>query len=186
MIRKQLSSLGLRAKGFTLIEVIVAIVLIAIVMAVMVFGFDQTVNRRKDTAVNQFADWLQASADIAVFQSSVLGIAEEGGRLSLLAFYQDDWYRFSSEDAFYPSEEIRVFWSEELVRAQESGLVDSDDLFPYIVIMPTGQILPEGKILITNKMDSDDIDASDIDDNLIAELKWDQDAKFELEWISNQ
>lgn len=171
----KMPNIGTKNKGFTLIEVIVAVVLVAIVMAVLVFGFDQTLSRRKDTAVNKFSDWLQASADIAVFQTSVLGVTEEDGRFSLLAFYQDDWYRFNDQEAFIPSDEISIIWSEELVQAQEQGLADSDDLFPYVIIMPTGQMLPEGKITI-----------ADQEQTLIAELDWEQDAQFQLSWINEQ
>ena len=60
------------SQGFTLFEILVVLVVVALAGSALVFGFGQTLARQKDAAAEQFLVWLQAVADTAVFQSTHL------------------------------------------------------------------------------------------------------------------
>lgn len=177
-------------RGFTLIEVMVVIVIASLMVGLIVFGFDQTLNRRKSTAVEGIYQWLQAAADTAVFQSTVVGVTQDEGELMLLAFYQDDWYRLANQEALPLGEEISFAWSESLTRnnqfhdVRRSSPGDDDRPKPYVVIMPSGDLLPEGEIYL--------FDSSLKDDNFrtaeqaLAVIQWEDARRFELQWQSQQ
>ena len=178
-------SLHRPSKGFTLIEVMVVIVIASLMVAILVFGFDQTLKRRKGAAAEEVFQWLQAAADTAVFQSTVVGVTQKQNQLMLLAFYQDDWYKLADQEPLSLSEEISISWSESLTGV--NGLHDEDDLSPYIVILPSGDILPEGEIRVLDKKDSasQNIDSYQ-QDQALALFHWEDNTGFDLHWQSPQ
>lgn len=173
--------------GFTLIEVMVVVVIASLMVAILVFGFDQTLQRRKSAASEELLQWLQSAADTAVFQSTVIGVAEQEEQLILLAFYQDDWYRLDGENALTPSEEIEILWSESLIRNNDFYNDQDDDRGysqPYVVILPSGEILPEGEIQILNASQNtvSNGQLSPIQDELVASIHWQENKRFALHW----
>lgn len=177
-------------RGFTLIEVMVVIVIASLMVGLIVFGFDQTLNRRKGAAAEEIYQWLQAAADTAVFQSTVVGVTQKENQLMLLAFYQDDWYKLAGQEALALNEEISFAWSESLIRNNEfqsKRQFDSDNegkLKPYVVIMPSGDVLPEGEIHIFDQKLKDDSFRKN--DQALAAIRWEDDQRFELHWQFSQ
>lgn len=163
------------SRGFTLFELMVVLVIGSLMSAVLVFGFDQTLNRRKDAAAEELLQWLRAAADTAVFQSTVLGVTQEQDQLILLAFYQDSWYRLADQESLLLNEEISIKWSDSLIanRAENLDLFNDDDVdwSPYLVIMPTGEVVPDGEITI---FDRDEVNR--------AILVWETEDQFEIQW----
>jgi len=159
-----------QAQGFTLFEILVVLVVIALAGSALVFGFGQTLARQKDASAEQVFAWLQAVADTSVFQSTVIGVAESNQQLILLGFYQDDWYRLEAELPYDLDGELRLQWSDELVRNADSYELDEDRLAPYMVFTPTGDILPEGEIAFFDG------------ENLRAEINWETGYELNLAW----
>jgi len=181
-------------KGFTLIEVMVVLVIVSLMVGLIVFGFDQALNRRKGAAAEEIYQWLQAAADTAVFQSTVVGVAQKEEQLMLLAFYQDDWYRLADQEDLVLDEEITLAWSESLIQSSrfqdsefQNGRVNRDNEDrprPYVVIMPSGEVLPEGQINIFDRtLDDDSLQNSE---QTLATIRWDEDQHFDLYWQIEQ
>ena len=137
------------------------VVIIALAGALLVVGFDQTLNRRKGAAAEEVYLWLQAAADTAVFQSVVIGVSQNDSQLELLAFYQDRWYPLAEQEPFKINEEIDIQWSQSLIdnhkfhadEFQPDDFASDGETYqsPYLVILPSGNIMPEGKVgLVAN------------------------------------
>jgi len=175
-------------RGFTLIEVMVVIVIAALMVGILVFGFDQTLNRRKSAAAEEVYQWLQAAADTAVFQSTIVGVTEKDDQLMLLAFYQDDWYKLADQEALAVSEEISFSWSESLLANNKSVSreldLNRDRLTPYVVILPSGEITPEGEMYIFDQSLNDD--SFRASQQALASILWNQDEGFKLAWNTSE
>ena len=175
------------SQGFTLIEIMLVVVIASFMVAMMVFGFDQTLNRRKSAAAEEVYQWLQAAADTSVFQTTVIGVTQNQNQLLLLAFYQDDWYRLADQEPLSLNEEIQLSWSDSLIRAAELNSRNADrgegSLSPYVVIMPSGEIAPEGEIGLFEAIPWSDSLPSD--EQRLAAIRW-QNQGFELDWSAAQ
>ena len=175
-------------RGFTLIEVMVVIVIAALMVSILVFGFDQILSRRKGAAAEEVYQWLQAAADTAVFQSTVIGVARKDDRLILLAFYRDDWYKLADQEALTIDKEIRLSWSESLLknnglRSGQTGR-DGGRSTPQVVIMPSGEITPEGEINIFGQGLREG--GQGAEQPALARVHWDEGEGFELSWNRSQ
>lgn len=146
------------------------VMVIAMMGSVLVFGFDQTLNRRKDAEAEELLAWLEASADTAVFQSTVIGVAQEEDQLILMAFYQNDWFRLADQTPLPLDGEMLITWSDSILENNEFQVADEDRLSPYLVLMPSGEILPEGQISVLDG------------DKIRAQIQWPESKEFSLSW----
>ncbi len=165
----------LSPRGFTLFEILVVLVVIALASAITVLGFGQLAERRQDAAATDLMAWLRAAADTAVFQNMLVGVAQQDNaqELFLMAFYQDDWYRLSLEETLVLNSETRLDWSPALLGNREFPVRSesaSDSPNPYLVFMPSGEIVPEGEIGIMHG------------ENLRARIWWDDEHELQFSW----
>ena len=160
-----------RQQGFTLIEILVVLVVIAMMTGILVFGFEQSLDRRRDAPAETLYQWLTAAADIAVLQTTLVGVAEQENHLVLLAFYQDDWFRLADQEPLKLDANTTLIWAETRLSRTEFGLdrdADGERLEPYIVLTPSGEILPAGQLSIVR------------DQAPIAIIEWDERSQFSM------
>ncbi|MBC6427641.1 MAG: prepilin-type N-terminal cleavage/methylation domain-containing protein [Cellvibrionales bacterium] len=184
-----------RARGFTLLEVVVVVTIIAMTVGLLTLGIGQTAQRGRDADAERLLSWLQAAADTAVFQTAILGVAEHQDGLILLALYQDDWYRLAESEPL-PLDKLSLRWSPELReqaerlaaaerskrsertrltgRTADSRYRDDQDILPppYMLLLPSGQIQPEGDIQLLGTGEETPFAVIDWRDSQSLRLAW--------------
>ncbi|MEQ9021811.1 MAG: prepilin-type N-terminal cleavage/methylation domain-containing protein [Pseudomonadales bacterium] len=135
-----------RRSGFTLIEVMVVMVIVALAGSFMVIGYNQLLQRKAAAQIEELQAWLEAAADISILQSTVLGVTRMDNQLKLMAFFHGDWFLLADQVALDIGEDIQITWPEELLDSNVTETAEDDQPQPYLVLTPAGDILPEGRI----------------------------------------
>ena len=63
-----------RQKGYTLIEIMVVIAVLALIAAVAASSIGQTLNRRYSSEAEKLSIWLNQLADLSVMQGAAFGV----------------------------------------------------------------------------------------------------------------
>ncbi|MEQ9568032.1 MAG: pilus assembly FimT family protein [Porticoccaceae bacterium] len=135
-----------RRSGFTLIEIMVVLVIVALAGSFMVIGYNQLLQRKAAAQIEELQAWLEAAADISILQSTVLGVTRMDNQLKLMAFFHGDWFLLADQVALDIGEDIQITWPEELLDSNVTETAEDDQPQPYLVLTPAGDILPEGRI----------------------------------------
>lgn len=135
-----------RRSGFTLIEILVVLIVLALAGSFLVIGYNQLLQRKATAQIEELQAWLEAAADISVLQSTVLGVTQMDSQLRLMAFFHDEWFLLADQIPLDIAEDFQITWPEELLEADVTGMVEDGQPQPYLVLTPAGEILPEGRI----------------------------------------
>jgi prepilin-type N-terminal cleavage/methylation domain-containing protein len=155
--------------GFTLIEVLVALIIVAMASAFLIIGYNQLVQRQASSRIEEVQAWLEAAADISVLQSTVLGVTHIEDQLRLLVFFHGDWFLLADHEPLAIDEEIQITWPETRLEESLPSTVDPDHPQPYLVLTPGGEIFPEGRIELSMGEQR-------------AQISWQETTKFVLTW----
>ena len=107
-------------EGFTLFEVLVAMVIIAIITGISIFGFSQSQARQRLAEIDRLHLWLNAAAEQSVLSASVLGVVVRDQQLSLAVFYKQQWFVMPDQQIFEFENEIELSWAENIEDQQDS------------------------------------------------------------------
>ncbi len=102
---------GRREQGFTLIEIMVVVIVIATISAMSLLAINQTSDRRYETEANKLLIWLQQISERASLEGAAYGIVtesdpeSEGGatpsaitRLRVVVDYRMRWVAVSAPE----------------------------------------------------------------------------------------
>ena len=147
----------------------VVVAIIALAAGVFVMGYNIVFSKQLDSEVGKINDWLEAVAESAVLQSSVLGVRVEDNLFEVVAYYDNRWFLINGFESYEVSEDMR--WEIETEEKIEFGQsLDEIDQArePFVAFLPSGQALPEGTLRIH------------LSGSGSAGLQWDQNADFAL------
>ncbi len=134
-----------RSHGFTLIEIMVVLVIMAVFLSVVILGFDRLDSRRAEKQVIELTVWLKYVADMAIFDGVVYGIDLKGNDLDVYGYTGNEWRRSMVFDSYSVADPAKISFSV----PQESSLFDAvgdDDErpLPEIALLPSGDTEPSG------------------------------------------
>lgn len=135
--------------GFTLIEVLVVVVAIALASGIAVVSVKSVFSRELKSEADKMNDWFEAVAESSVFQSSVLGVLAEDNMFRVVAFYDNRWFHLSDIEAFELSDKLQ--WeveAEDRIDFGQSQRDRDEEREPFVAFLPSGQALPAGKLNI--------------------------------------
>ena len=156
-------------RGFTLIEIMVVIAIIALASASVVFGFNAVISQRLKSEVEKASYWFEAVSETAVFQASVLGIRSTEEGFDVVAFYDNRWYPFRDIEVFQLSGEFQLeIETEDLIDFGAEIDNREQDREPFVAFLPSGQAIPAGRMSFFN------------DDEPPAAISWDNNAEFDF------
>lgn len=158
--------------GFTLIEVLVVLVIVALAGSFLVIGYNQLLQRKASSQIEELQDWLEAAADISVLQSTVLGVTRIDNQLKLMAFFRGGWFLLADQISLDIDEDVQITWPEELLDSAVTQGVEDDHPQPYLVLTPAGDILPEGQIGLRVGEQQ-------------AQINWQESGEFSLSWLGS-
>lgn len=161
-----------QSRGFTLIEIMVVIFIIATLAFMSVGAINQASDRRYSSAADKLLVWLNQLSELAAIQGAAYGIVteieEETGtqlRLRATVYYRNRWLAVSSPEPFELESAAAVDWqmdeldqplfyqqAAEATREElQSGELDAtqdeeNQLQPPIAFLPDGYVEPQGEI----------------------------------------
>lgn len=160
-------------RGYTLIEIMVVIAVLALIAAVAVGSINQTLNRRYSSEAEKLLVWLNQIADMAVMQGAAFGVVPEKNKktkkitqLNAAIYYRNKWVKVSFPEPYIPGEGAKISWLDEssedepLFFQQKPEIKDSTTdpelssqqekklLTPFIAFLPDGYVEPEVSIML--------------------------------------
>ena len=163
---------GRREQGFTLIEIMVVVIVIATISAMSLLAINQTSDRRYETEANKLLIWLQQISERASLEGAAYGIVTESDseregattpsaitRLRVVVYYRMRWVAVSAPEPFLLEDGATVHWlledaeTEELM-PQGDQMVnwygdEIERLLPEMAFLPDGYIEPKAEIVLS-------------------------------------
>ena len=151
-------------QGFTLIEMLVVVMIVATISAMSVLAINQAFGRRYVAEADRLLIWLQQLSENAALQGSAYGVIsdemESGSQLRAVIYYRNRWVAVTAPAPFPLSDDAVLNWlvafdeDEQLLPQQQedsslanSGELNEDKLLlPEIAFLPDGYIEPQGTI----------------------------------------
>lgn len=90
-------------RGFTLVEILVVLVILAVTAAALSFGFQRLEADRVEKQAGQLTTWLQSISDDAVLDGAIYGAwLAEGDHLSRGYYFANRWWPVKEDDIPLP------------------------------------------------------------------------------------
>lgn len=163
---------GRREQGFTLIEIMVTVMIIATMSAMSLLALNQASDRRYETEADKLLIWLQQISERASLEGAAYGIVSESDpgragdvtpsaikRLRVVVYYRMRWVAVSAPEPFLLEDGATVHWL--LEDAETEELMPQGDqmtnrygdeierLLPEMAFLPDGYIEPKAEIVLS-------------------------------------
>lgn len=160
-------------RGYTLIEIMVVIAVLALIATVAVGSINQTLNRRYSSEAEQFLIWLNQMSDMAVMQGAAFGVVGEVNKktkkitqLNAAIYYRNKWVKVTFPEPYIPGEGATISWvddtpeSEPLFFQQQPETETSNNdaelsssqekklITPFIAFLPDGYVEPKLDVIL--------------------------------------
>ena len=152
-------------RGFTLIEILVAVMIVATLSAMSVLAINQAFDRRYVAEADRLLIWLQQLGENSALQGAAYGVVSETGdtgtQLRAVIYYRNRWVAVTQPVPFPLSDEATLTWlvdsvSDEQLLPQQlntdstaTAEEEDDLLIPEIAFLPDGYIEPLGEIVLS-------------------------------------
>jgi prepilin-type N-terminal cleavage/methylation domain-containing protein len=163
---------GRREQGFTLIEIMVVVMIIATMSAISLLALNQASDRRYETEADKLLIWLQQISERASLEGAAYGVVPESDperegevtpsaimRLRVVVYYRMRWVAVSAPEPFLLEDGATVHWL--LEDAETEELMPQGDqmanwygdeierLLPEMAFLPDGYIEPKAEIVLS-------------------------------------
>ena len=160
-------------RGYTLIEIMVVIAVLALIATVAVGSINQTLNRRYSSEAEQFLIWLNQMSDMAVMQGAAFGVVGEVNKktkkitqLNAAIYYRNKWVKVSFPEPYVPGEGATISWVDDTPEGEplffqqqpetetsnnDSELSSSQEkklITPFIAFLPDGYVEPKLDVIL--------------------------------------
>ena len=161
-------------RGYTLIEIMVVIAVLALIATVAVGSINQTLNRRYSSEAEQFLIWLNQMSDMAVMQGAAFGVIGEVDKktkkvtqLNAAIYYRNKWVKVSFPEPYIPGEGAVISWVDDTPESEplffqqqpETETSNNDSEFsssskekklitPFIAFLPDGYVEPKLDVIL--------------------------------------
>ncbi|MGZ0190291.1 MAG: pilus assembly FimT family protein [Alphaproteobacteria bacterium] len=136
-----------KQQGFTLLEIMVVVFIIATMAGLSFIALNQASDRRYSSQAEDFLVWLDQLSDLAMLEGSAYGVAAADQGFQAVVFYNYDWYKVSFPEPFYFKGDVRLSLIEE--NDNEGNVINRDNsivkqtYFPDIIMHADGYIEPD-------------------------------------------
>ncbi len=163
-----------RQNGFTLIEIVVVVMIIATISAMSVLAINQAFGRRYSSEADNLLIWLQQLAENSALQGAAYGVVTEPGdpemqtpaQLRAVIYYRQRWVAVTAPAPFVLSEDASIDWlmdsygeeellpqqiiaSQETDSTEQDAMDEEDFLLPEVAFLPDGYLEPQGQVQLS-------------------------------------
>ena len=156
-----------RETGFTLFEVIIVVVIVAILSGMSMLALNQAFDRRHQAHADQLLLWLQQLSELAALSGIVYGVMHSGAeedepstadqKLLAVVFFGHRWHVAMSPEPFDLLPKAYLSWMVDTdfdVSIQQSPRIERLDakgdplqpILPIIALMPDGYMEPNASL----------------------------------------
>lgn len=129
--------------GFSLIELLVAIVILAVVISTASLGFGRSEQQRFSSELEQSRQWLAQISTEAILSGALWGVTVSDNELRAYVWTGTQWLEAADIEPFSLPDNIRY-----------SHTVATNDIVgessPQFTFFPTGQIMPAVDIVLSS------------------------------------
>lgn len=118
--------------GFTLIEVMVVVVIVALMGGISMLALQQALSRPLGGQADQLQDWLESLTDRARLQGTTYGVRVEAQQWQALVYYREQWLPLNEPAPFSMGGEL------ELVLASRNNAEDDQEALPVLTLSAAG------------------------------------------------
>jgi len=141
-----------KQQGFTLIEIMVVVFIIATMAGLSFFALNQASDRRYSSQAEDFLVWLEQLSDLAMLEGSAYGVAAADQGFQAVVFYNYDWYEVSMPEPFYFDDAVRLSLVEgndsegKIINQNNNRANQTHSQLPDMIMLPDGYIEPESNL----------------------------------------
>jgi len=156
--------------GFTLIEILAAMAILAVGLGLVVVSFGQLADRDLDNQATTITRWMQSLSERSVLEGGLYGYRVVGNQLQAVSWFDHQWYVVEHEGLLVLPENIHFALAEDepqngfisvadadkYAREQSENiefdidarllLEDGQVIEPFMVFMPSGEPVSEGAL----------------------------------------
>lgn len=137
-------------RGFTLLEVMVVVVIIATMAAVSMLALNQAGNRRYLSQADNLLAWFQQLSELAMIEGVAYGLVLENQTLHSMVFYRQRWHPAANPEPFQLFNNAVINLPENAAfNIDNSATRNNNIVLPDIVMMPGGFMEPLVTINLT-------------------------------------
>lgn len=129
--------------GFTLIEILVVMVILAVLASVTSIGLNRGGQQRFSNTVEQSQQWLQRVSTEAILSGSIWGVTVNQQEFHAYVWNGEDWLESADVEAYVLPDNVRYSHTVEVDPPE-------DKILPHFTFLPTGQIIPTENIVVSN------------------------------------
>lgn len=142
-------------RGFSLVEVLVVLVILAVFVAFVVPGLDRFWQAGARQQRANLLAWLNNLADAAVFDGGVYGVVLAGDTLQPRVWLRDRWYPLRDVEPLQLAGCSVVFQPQTgalaAVMPEDEAGTASNEAPPALVMLPSGMVLPPGRLAVQSE-----------------------------------
>ncbi len=128
-------------KGFTLIEILVVVVVVAVLMGAITLSFPPTGSKLLKEHADRFTALVKLAQDEAILQSREIALVVNANGYSFLKNENNNWVAFS-EMPFKKREFPVGFKSSFFLEGVNINLKERDNSKPQVVFLTSGEVTP--------------------------------------------
>lgn len=139
-----------RQQGFTLLEIMVVVSIVAIMSGLSFFALNQATDRRYTSQAEDFRLWLQQLSDMALLEGTAYGLSYGEDSVQALVYFNAAWYRVTTPQPFSFRDEVSLALVEG--RSQTSRRPSQRDTqrrsLPDLVMTSDGFMQPDADLAL--------------------------------------
>lgn len=129
--------------GFTLVELLVVVVILALLAGVTTVGFGRGAEQRFRTSSGQVEDWLDQAGSEAILSGNTLGIKFGDHTLTALVWADSQWQPLLSLAALSLQAPLQL-------SIIDAATDRTDPATPDFIVLPSGEVMPPATVQLSD------------------------------------